>query len=92
MDSPASYVQSSLMLAGSAPGATPEERVLHLEKVKLLRTAWQGLPEQQRRCLQLRSEGLRYREIAVILGVSVTTVADLIRNSLAQLGRARDHE
>jgi RNA polymerase sigma-70 factor (ECF subfamily) len=76
----------------SSPGATPEERVLHLEKVKLLRAAWQSLPEQQRRCLQLRAEGLRYREIAVVLGVSVTTVADLVRNSLAQLGRARDHD
>jgi RNA polymerase sigma-70 factor (ECF subfamily) len=76
----------------SAPGATPEERVLHLEKVQRLRSAWQTLPELHRRCLQLRTEGLRYREIAAALDVSVTTVADLIRNSLAQLGRARDDD
>jgi RNA polymerase sigma-70 factor (ECF subfamily) len=74
----------------SAPGSTPEERVLHLEKVRRLRTAWQALPDRQRRCLQLRTEGLRYREIAIVLGVSVTTVADLVRESLARLGRARD--
>jgi RNA polymerase sigma-70 factor (ECF subfamily) len=71
----------------SAPGSTPEERVLHLEKMSRLRTAWQALPDQQRRCLQLRSEGLRYREIAQVLGVSITTVADLVRNALAQLGK-----
>jgi RNA polymerase sigma-70 factor (ECF subfamily) len=76
----------------TAPGATPEERVLRLEKVDRLRTAFQALPDRHRRCLHLRAEGLRYREIAAALDVSVTTVADLIRDSLAQLGRARDDE
>ena len=76
----------------SAPGSTPEERVLHLEKMKRLQGAWQALPDQQRRCLQLRSEGLRYREIGEALGMGTTTVADLIRNALAQLERARDHD
>jgi RNA polymerase sigma-70 factor (ECF subfamily) len=76
----------------SAPGATPEERVLHLEKMKRLRTALQALPDRQRRSLHLRAEGLRYREIGEVLGVSVTTVADLIRDALEQLGRARDHD
>jgi RNA polymerase sigma-70 factor (ECF subfamily) len=76
----------------SAPGATPEERLLRREKVERLRIAWQALPDLHRRCLHLRAEGLRYREIAAALGVSITTVADLIRNSLAQLGRARDDD
>jgi len=75
----------------SQPGATPEERVLQLEEIRRLRSALQALPEHHRRCLHLRAEGLRYREIAEILGVSTTTVADWIRESLAQLGRARDH-
>ena len=75
-----------------APGATPEERVLHLEKAKHLQVAWQTLAERQRRCLYLRAEGLRYREIAVVLDVSTTTVADLVREALAQLGRARDDD
>jgi RNA polymerase sigma-70 factor (ECF subfamily) len=73
-----------------AKGESPEERVLHLEKVKRLRAALTGLPDQQRQCLHLRAEGLRYREIAATLGVSVTKVADLIREALAQIGRARD--
>lgn len=74
----------------SAPGDSPEEQVLHLEKVKRLRAALTGLPDQQRQCLHLRAEGLRYREIAGTLGVSVTKVADMIREALAQIGRARD--
>jgi len=73
-----------------APGDTPEQRVLHLEKVKRLRAAITALPDQQRQCLHLRAEGLRYREIAGTLGVSVTKVAELIRDALAQIGRARD--
>lgn len=74
----------------SARGDTPEQRVLHLEKVKRLRGALTALPDQHRQCLHLRAEGLRYREIAGMLGVSVTKVADLIRDALAQIGRARD--
>ncbi len=73
-----------------APGDTPEQRVLHLEKVKCLRSAVSALPDEQRQCLHLRAEGLRYREIAGALGVSVTKVADMIREALAQIGRARD--
>ncbi len=72
----------------STSDATPEERVLHLEKVERLRLAMRALPDRQRQCLHLRAEGLRYREIAQALGISVTTVADLIREALAQLGRS----
>ena len=71
----------------STAEATPEERVLHLEKMNRLRAAMRALPPQQQRCLQLRAQGLRYREIAQALGVSVTTVADLIREALSHLGR-----
>lgn len=73
----------------TAPGATPEERVLHLEKVRRLRAGLESLPDLHRRCLHLRAEGLRYREIAAALDVSVTTVADMIRDALARLERAR---
>jgi RNA polymerase sigma-70 factor (ECF subfamily) len=74
-----------------SPADSPEQRVLHLEKVKRLRTALTALPDQQRQCLHLRAEGLRYREIAEALGVSLTKVAEMIRDALAQIGRARDH-
>ena len=41
----------------SAPGATPEERVLHLEQASHLCTAWQALPDRQRRCLACAPKG-----------------------------------
>lgn len=74
----------------SAPEDTPEQRVLHLEKVKRLRSALGTLPDQHRQCLHLRAEGLRYREIAEALGVSITKVAELIRDALARIERARE--
>jgi len=34
------------------------------------------LPETEQRCLHLRAEGLRYREIAEVLDIGLSTVAD----------------
>lgn len=47
-----------------------------------------ALPEQDQRCLSLRAEGLRYREIAEILGVSLGTVANSLQRSIARIARA----
>jgi RNA polymerase sigma-70 factor (ECF subfamily) len=47
-----------------------------------------ALTEQERQCLFLRAEGLRYRQIAEILGVSVGTVSILLARSLDKLKRA----
>ena len=79
-------------ILASAAGATPEERVLRLEETRRVRAAWRALPARSRQCLELRAEGRRYREIAQVLGVSITTVADMVRESLARLGRARNDE
>ncbi|MCP4660368.1 MAG: RNA polymerase sigma factor [bacterium] len=58
---------------GSAnPG--PEERLLRDEQSALLRDALDQLPRQMRRCLMLRLQGEKYREIAVVLGISLQTV------------------
>jgi RNA polymerase sigma-70 factor (ECF subfamily) len=46
------------------------------------------LPEQDRCCLGLRAEGLRYREIAKVLGMSLGAVSVSLQRSLARLGRA----
>lgn len=65
--------------SGSAhPG--PEERLLRDEQSALLREALDQLPRQMRRCLLLRLQGEKYREIAVVLGISLQTV----RSHLAQ--------
>lgn len=59
--------------SGSAnPG--PEERLLRNEQSARLRQALDQLPPQMRRCLMLRLQGEKYREIAVVLGISLQTV------------------
>ena len=59
--------------AGSAPG--PGETALDRERSRVLREAIVGLPEQMRKCLMLRVyQDLKYREIAVVLRLSVETV------------------
>ena len=47
-----------------------------------------ALSEQDRCCLHLRAEGLRYREIAEILGISLGSVALSLGRSLERLRNA----
>lgn len=63
----------------------PEAQVLHQERQKRLLCGVQSLPEQDQRCLWLRAEGLRYREIARVLGISLGSVASSLARSLARL-------
>jgi RNA polymerase sigma-70 factor (ECF subfamily) len=44
-----------------------------------------SLPGQQRQCISLRREGLRYREIAVALGVSPSRVPQLLERAVCRL-------
>ena len=46
-----------------------------------------ALPELDRRCIYLRAEGFRYREIARILDISLGAVALSLAQSLARLAR-----
>jgi len=63
----------------------PEEVVLKKEQLARMVSAVCRLTPQQRQCLHLRAEGLRYREIAMVLGVSAQRVGDVIREALIQL-------
>jgi RNA polymerase sigma-70 factor (ECF subfamily) len=56
-------------LADNSPGV--EVRLLHRE---LLADVLQKMPARVRRCLRLRAEGHKYREIAVIMGIAEGTV------------------
>ncbi len=47
--------------------------------------AFSSLPDQVQQTLHLRAEGLRYREIAEVLGVSLTTVATIVSRSIEKL-------
>jgi RNA polymerase sigma-70 factor (ECF subfamily) len=65
----------------------PEQRVASSQRHERLLSVVRALPEQDRRCLYLRAEGLRYREIVDVLGMSLGAVAQSLERSLTKLGR-----
>jgi len=65
----------------------PEQNLLEAERRLLLDRAIRELSPQQRQCLLLRVEGLRYREIAGIVGISISTVAEFLRRAVSKLKR-----
>src|SRR5581483_11636314 len=68
-------------------GPNPEEQLLAGERQKRLRAVVDALPEQDRYCLYLRAEGLRYREIAEALDLSLGAVSLSLGRSFARLAR-----
>ena len=72
--------------ADPAPG--PEEQLSALQRRYRLQAVVQALPENDQHCLRLRAEGLRYREIAKVLGMSLGAVSISLTRSLARLVRA----
>jgi RNA polymerase sigma-70 factor, ECF subfamily len=68
-----------------AGGISPEDEVLRRERLQRLRCAIAKLTPQQRECLLLRASGLRYREIAEVLGVGISTVGELVQRATARL-------
>lgn len=66
----------------------PEQSMLEKERQVRLHQAIAGLSPQQRHCLHLRAEGLRYHEIAESIGVSVSTVSEFLRRAIARLRKA----
>ena len=65
--------------------ATPEQVVLAQEKFRRLDKAVRSLAAQERECLMLRAEGLRYREIGEVLGIPTSTVADMVERAIKKL-------
>jgi len=58
------------------------------ERLARFHRAVQNLSDQQRRCLFLRMEGLRYPEIAAALGISASSVGEFLRRAMDRLRRA----
>lgn len=67
------------------PGPSPEQQLLLEERRRRVRNAFAGLIPKHRQCVLLRAEGLRYREIAEILGVSVQRVCEVVQRSITIL-------
>lgn len=66
----------------------PEQRLVQEEYARKIRDALATLSHQQRLCLQLRAEGLRYAEIANQIGVGVSTVGEFLSRAIKKLRKA----
>ncbi len=64
------------------PSPDPEQQMILDQREARLLAALRKLPETEQRCLHLRAEGLRYREIAEVLDIGVSTVADCLRRAI----------
>jgi RNA polymerase sigma-70 factor, ECF subfamily len=71
-----------------AIGLNPEECAASDQEMGRLHAVVRALPEDDRRCLMLRAEGLRYREIATALGISLGSVSISLTRSLGRLRSA----
>jgi RNA polymerase sigma-70 factor (ECF subfamily) len=79
---------AEIQVADPSPG--PEAEFVEGEKRRRLQSVYHALPKQDQHCLALRAEGLRYREIADVLEISLGSVAISLERSLARLTRAAD--
>jgi RNA polymerase sigma-70 factor (ECF subfamily) len=70
------------------PAHNAEEQLAFNQAQQRLRAAFEALPERDQRCLHLRAEGLKYRDIARILGISLGAVSLSLSRSLARMSRA----
>jgi RNA polymerase sigma-70 factor, ECF subfamily len=79
---------SSLVEIHLDPATNPEEQLVDIQRQKQLLSIVRALPEQDQWCLYLRAEGLRYREIAKALEMSLGAVSNSLARSIARLERA----
>lgn len=68
-----------------AGASSAEEELLAKERIDCVNRALEQLSTAQRECLMLRSQGLKYREIAAILNLSTSTVGENIQRGLEKL-------
>ncbi len=72
------------------PSLNPEDRMAERQTQERVQAVVAALPEQERRCLFLRAEGLRYREIGEILDMSLGAVSLSLTRSLARIARSAE--
>lgn len=70
------------------PDPTPADRFENREAGRRVQAAVGELSLRDQRCLRLRAEGLRYRDIAKTLGMSLGSVAKSVTRALAHLSTA----
>lgn len=79
---------ASLAEEHADPTPGPEEQISAAQRRDRLQAVVGALPKNDQHCLRLRAEGLRYREIATVLGMSLGAVSISLTRSLARLVRA----
>lgn len=67
------------------PSPSAEDVVLRKEQMRRVAKAMRTLSSQEMQCVHLRAEGFRYREIAKIVGIGISTVADSLQRALTKL-------
>lgn len=68
----------------------PDEQLLSDERRQAVRHALADLPERDRELLLLRHEGFSYRDLAVALGLTESSVGTLLARAKAAFRRALD--
>ena len=68
----------------------PERNIIDAQRRQIIDAAIRELSPQQRQCLHLRAEGLRYHEIASTIGISISSVAVFLRRAVSKLRKVAD--
>ena len=72
------------------PSMDPEGALIDRQRRLALVAAVRDLSPQQRNCLHLRAQGLRYREIAAAIGISTSAVSEFLRRAVVRLKEVLD--
>jgi RNA polymerase sigma-70 factor (ECF subfamily) len=80
-----SDLSEAMMASIASNGRSVEDGLIENEGIKYVRTAVHRLSKQQRLCLELRAQGLRYQDIAEVLGIRTSTVGEFLRRAIQQL-------
>jgi RNA polymerase sigma factor (sigma-70 family) len=83
--------EDDLFFEIASPGLTPEEALAKRQETRLVRKALSQLPAERREVLILsRYQGLKYEEIATILGCEVGTVKGRVFRAIRELAELFD--
>lgn len=81
-------VEDKLDVLAAQESWNPETAVSWRQEAQITQSVMRALPPTDREILLLRGQGLRYREIAEALDISLGAVAQSLGRSLARLTRA----
>jgi RNA polymerase sigma-70 factor (ECF subfamily) len=69
------------------PSPDVEQDLVRRQQHTQLLAVLEALPERDRHCVRLRVEGLKYRDIAQVLGISLGAVSKSLTRAIGRFGR-----